>query len=128
MTSLNFEEALTHELNLIPALSGKVYPMSVPGKSAPYAQYESSYGQQDKDLQGYQESKAVGCEINLLAASYASLKSVMDDVMPVLCGFEQRVIGVGGPYIQELTYDEPVETYEPATKLNRCIISFKVHF
>lgn len=125
---MNFEEALTKELESIPSLAGKVFPMSTPGKSAPYAQYQSSFGQQDKALGGYLDSKGVDAEVNLFAKSYREIKGLEEATVGLLVGFEERNIGVDGPFIAELTYDEPVEMYEEAPKLYRCVISFRVNF
>jgi hypothetical protein len=41
---------------------------------------------------------------------------------------EQRVIGTDGPYIQELTYEQPIELYEQNPNLYRCLIDFEVYF
>ncbi|MFD1953736.1 DUF3168 domain-containing protein [Paenibacillus thailandensis] len=126
---MEFEEALVAELESISGLSGKVVPaFAAAGTVAPYVMYESSFGQQIKALSGFLTSKAVEVELNLLAASYAEMKRLQADIITRLTGFEQRVIGDDGPFVQELTYGQPAELYESAPKLHRCVISFEVHF
>ncbi|RUS47564.1 DUF3168 domain-containing protein [Cohnella sp. AR92] len=124
---MNFEEALTYELETIPGLSGKVYPISTPGKGAPYAQYQSSFGRQDKALAGHLVSKSIEGEINLFAKSYGELKDLENVAIALIVGFEQRTIGDDGPFVYEITYEQPVEMFESAPKLHRCVISFNVH-
>lgn len=125
---MTFEEALTQELDAIPELTGKVYPISATGKKAPYAQYISSFGVQDKEFGGYMVSKSVDAELNIITGSYEELKPLMAAVIGILTSFEGRVIGQNGPYIQELSYDQPVEMYEPNPRLYRSVVSFRAFF
>lgn len=126
---MNFEEALTFELEAIPKLSGKVYPGFQPGKTAPYLVYLSSPGIRSKELSsGYMDSKQVNATLNVVTAKYIDLVPLSDSVVEKIISFQGRVIGDNGPFIQEITYEEPVELYEDGPKLYRCIIEFKVYF
>lgn len=129
---MNFEAALTVELETIAALENRIYPLTAPETSfdltKPYLVYGSSEGLRTKTLGGYHSGKSVEGEINVIAPRYADMKSITAAVVDVLVSMEQRVIGTGGPYIQELTYETPVELYEEAPKLYRCLIDFEVYF
>jgi hypothetical protein len=133
MIALNFEEALAQELKTIDALQKRVYPLVSPeanaGKGVPYLIYGSSEGQRTKTIgEGYQQGRTVRGELNVVAGRYADLKGLTRAVLDLLVGFEGRQIGTDGPLIQELTYGEPVELYEDAPGLYRCVIDFEVYF
>jgi hypothetical protein len=126
---VSFETALRDELFTIPELAGKVHPLNAPeGTKAPYLVYLSSEGLQDKTLQGYLATKEVSCELNILHSSYANLKALTANVLTVLRSFQSRTIGTNGPYIQDITYEEPVELYEELIKQYRCNINIQVYF
>ena len=126
--SVNFEEALTAELSALPGLARKVFPLNAKeGTLAPYIIYVSSEGQQDKTLQGYIESKEVECEINIFHPSYAGLKKLTKEVLSLLITFNGRFIGSSeGPFVENVTYDKPVELHENQVSLYRCLIDLKV--
>ena len=64
---MTFEEALRTELITIKELNEKVFPLTAPeGKEAPYLIYVCSRGQNDKALGGFQKSKSVSVEINVI--------------------------------------------------------------
>lgn len=127
-----FEEALINELQSITEIGNRVYPSSAPEKvrneSVPYIILISSYGVKTKSLDGYRDGKRVPVELNVITTRYEQLKSITQKVMHLLENMEGRVIGLDGPFIQELTYLAPVEIYESAPKLHRCLIDFNVFF
>lgn len=130
---MKFEPALTHELKTITALNNRIYPLTAPETSfdltKPYLIYGSSEGLRPKGItEGYLNGKSVSAELNVIAPRYADVKSITADVIDLLISMEQREIGSGGPYIQEMTYREPVEMYEPEPNLYRCVIDFEVYF
>ncbi|RKN86744.1 tail completion protein gp17 [Paenibacillus ginsengarvi] len=129
---MDFEAALTMELKTIAAFGSRVYPLTAPEATAkngvPYLIYRSSDGLRTKTLDGYQSGKAVEGEINVIAARYADMKSLTSKVIDLLVGMEQRAIGNDGPFIQELTYRQPIELYEEQPDLYRCLIDFEVYF
>ncbi|OMF35264.1 hypothetical protein BK133_11190 [Paenibacillus sp. FSL H8-0548] len=132
---MSFEAALSDELETIPDLLGKVFPLFAPEQDdnkqplkAPYVLYESSEGVNGKTLGGFSADKTVNCELYILATTYRELKQLTSAVINLLQSFERRAIGSGALFITELTYEPPVELYEPLPRLNRCNIVFKVHF
>lgn len=129
---MNFDEALAAELKTITALNSRVYPLTAPetsfDTSAPYLIYGSSYGLRTKELGGYQAGKAVSGELNVIAPRYSEMKSITSSVIDKIISFQSRIIGTTGPYIQNITYEEPVELYEEKPKLYRCLIDFSVYF
>ncbi|WP_028562252.1 hypothetical protein [Paenibacillus pinihumi] len=130
---MDFEEALIHELKTVSAFDNRIYPLSSPeanaGNGVPYLIFVSSEGEQAKSLgEGHLSSKEVPGEINIIASTYEEMKLLTKQVIPLLTGMEQRVIGVDGPYIQEFTYKKPVELYENQPGLYRCHIEFNTFF
>lgn len=125
---MELEPALVQELSVISGLSAKIYPLNAPSKTvAPYLIYTSSFGLQDKSLDGYLRTKAVPMELNLIAPDYESMKQLQSAIITKLISFQSRVIGTDGPFIQEITYEEPDEIYEAAVKLHRSNIILKIH-
>ncbi|WMT42848.1 DUF3168 domain-containing protein [Paenibacillus sp. D2_2] len=127
---MDFEAALTMELKTISDVQNRVYPLNAPEKTAnPYIIYGSSEGQRTNTItDGYLLDKSVEGEINIIAAKYAVMKQVTRQVIDILISFNQRVIGSGGPYIDEMTYEKPVELYESNVSLYRCVVDFKAYF
>jgi hypothetical protein len=126
---MTFDDALTAELSAVPELVDKIYPVdAADGPKAPYAVYRSREGKPIKSLDGAILGRSVVVELNLLCPSYTSMKHVLGEVLSILESFEQREIGSDGPYIQELNYEEPIELYDPATKLHQCVINFQAYF
>ncbi|ACT00220.1 tail completion protein gp17 [Paenibacillus sp. JDR-2] len=126
---MTFEEALTAELSAVPELVGKIYPLDASNApKAPYVVYISSEGEPTKGLDGFIGGQSVDVELNIIGATYSSMKELTRAVITILKSFELRQIGSEGPYIQELTYQKPVELYESAPKLHRCLIDFQVYF
>ncbi|MBD0381286.1 tail completion protein gp17 [Paenibacillus sedimenti] len=128
----DFEEAMTEEFETITALGGRVYPVFAPeanaGQGVPYLIYTSSAGVRTKTQDGYQTGREVRGELNVITARYADLKTLVNAVIEKFISFAQRSIGTDGPYIQEVTYEQPVELYEPEPKLHRCVIEFEVYY
>jgi hypothetical protein len=123
---MNFEEAFRAELSTITELTNKVYPLNATeGVKAPYVIYMPGEGLQDKTLEGYLASKEVECEINILHDSYGNLKSLAKQVLSKVISFQSRMIGDNGPFIQNVTYEKPVELYESQVFLYRCVIDLK---
>lgn len=129
---MRFEPALVQELKSITALGGRVYPLFAPEavkkNGVPYLIYASSEGLRDKSLDGYMRSREVRGELNIITERYSDLKAITKKVVALLIGFEGRQIGSDGPYIEEVTYQMPVEIYEAQPDLHRCVIEFQVYF
>jgi len=129
---LDFEQALTEELKTISELQNRVYPLDSPEATkhngVPYLIYASSEGLRDKTLSGYLDSKEVQGEVNVIAERYADMKAITKQVIALLIDMEGRQIGTGGPCIAELTYQMPVELYEPQPDLYRCMIEFQAYY
>lgn len=129
---MDFESALTYELKKIAAFSGRIYPHTSPEANkhngVPYLIYVSSEGERTKTMGGYVSGRELNGELNIVAARYKDLKQLTREVLDVMIGTEERSIGVKGPYIQEFTYEAPVELYEEKPDLYRCLIQFQVYF
>lgn len=133
MSGLDFHVALRHELNAVTALGNRVYPLNAPearaGNGVPYLIYATSEGLRTKTIgEGYRSGRRVAGELNVIGADYDNMKSTAAAVLDVLISFEGREIGTDGPFIQELTYEDPVELYEDKPKLYRCVIDFDIYF
>jgi len=131
---MTFEEALVLELEAITELNGKVFPLNAQDAEgnpveAPYLIYVSSEGQYDKCLNGFLDMKEVSCELNVLHKTYRNMKLLSRQVVAKLKSFEGRIIGVDGPMIQELVFEnDSPELYEEQPELYRKIINFRIYF
>jgi hypothetical protein len=125
---MDFEQALTAELKTIMGFN-KVSPHMVgQGTKAPYCFYMSSDGVFDKSLEGYLDSKELECEINIVTDKYSELKPLTRLVINKLISFQGRSIGNSEIFIQNFTYEKPVELYEKEVNLFRCLIDCKFKF
>jgi hypothetical protein len=123
---VDFEQALTAELESISGLGGKVFPLNATeGTKPPYLIYVTSEGLRDKTLDGYLESREIDYELNILSATYTGLKPLITEVISKILSFQSRVIGTNGPYVQNVTYEEPVELYEAQVNWYRCNIQIR---
>lgn len=127
MIGLEFEEALSLELESVKGFKEKVYPAFAPGTPVPYVVYLSSEGVRVKTLEGYTEQRRVEVELNIVTKRYREMKDFARMVLDMLISMERRVIGDDGPFIHELTYEKPVEIYEEGPKFYRCLIDIVVH-
>lgn len=127
---MDFEAALTMELKTISQVENRVYPLTAPEKTtSPYIIYTSSEGLRVNTVtNGYLPDKSVEGEINIIAPRYSTMKQITSQVIDLLVGMSQREIGTGGPFINEMIYEKPVELYEAQVNLYRCLIDYKVHF
>ncbi len=134
---MDFEDALTAELVQISGLSDKVFPLVAKAKkrtpnpnpiNIPYVAYKSSEGLREKTFDGYQPFKRVECELNIIHKSYSEMKNITRLVLAKVLNFQSRVIGTGGPYIQNVVYQSSIELYEEKPDLYRCVIDFEFHF
>ena len=130
---MSLQKALEEELSSLAGFTDKVFPVVAPSDddepiTAPYILYEAGYGVEEKSLGGFLSLREVECELNVLTATYTSLKTNVAAVIARLKSFERRAIGSDALFIHELTYNAPVELYEPLPKLYRCVIEFKVQF
>ncbi|GBF73212.1 hypothetical protein PA598K_01497 [Paenibacillus sp. 598K] len=131
---MNLEEAMIFELDTIGPLNGKTYPANAPQMgldglpvTTPYIVFLSSFGREIRTLAGFTRNKSVNVDLNILTSDYPQLKDLTEQVMSVITSFPRRVIGDGGPFIQDLTYEDPTELYEALPALHRCNISLTFH-
>jgi len=130
---LSLQKALEEELSSLAGFTDKVFPVVAPQDddepiAAPYILYEAGYGVEEKALGGFLNLREVECELNVMTATYSSLKTNVAAIIERLKSFERRAIGSDALFISELTYNAPVELYEPLPKLYRCVIEFTVHY
>jgi hypothetical protein len=120
------ETALRYELNKIPELNNKIFPTNAPeGQKAPYLVYIVRK-RPLKTLEGMTKDRECNVMLNILGVSYASMKAITKKVEDLVITFPLRVIGEGGPFIEDLTMDETSETYENELRLQRGIIPFQI--
>lgn len=129
---MNFEAALSAELESVTGLSRKVYGLTgvevVTAPAAPYLIFVSSEGLQEKAFEGYLALKEVDFELNILHSTYSNMKALTAAVLAKVISFQSRVIGTNGPFIQDITYEKPVELYESEVKMYRSNIMAKAIF
>lgn len=127
---MTFEEALRTELITIEELNEKVFPLTAPeGTEAPYLIYVSSRGRHDKSLEGFQKSKSVSVEINVIHDRASKMRALARQVKTVIMGMEKRRIAETGPFIEEVIFEnEGTELYEHEVDLYRCVFDLTFYF
>lgn len=124
----SFEEALRTELAGITGLTNKVFPLTAPpGTTAPYVVYETSTIE-DKAMEGFLSTVTTSVTLDLVATSYATLKSLTALVKIEIKSWLQSTMS-DGPYIQNITFGESSpELYEPEVNLYRRVMDFTVYY
>jgi hypothetical protein len=127
---MNFEEALVVELKTISELNSKLYPLTtIPKKKAPYLIYETGDRQEIRTHDGYEDYGPQRCTLDILGRTYSEMKSVSALVEAKVKGFVHRKVGVTGPLIQNLEFEEyNPEIFEEQVKLFRKVIEFTVFY
>ena len=127
---MTFEEALRTELITIEELNEKVFPLTAPeGTEAPYLIYVSSRGRHDKALEGFQKSKTVSVEINVIHDRASKMRALARQVKALIMGMEKRRIANEGPFIEEVIFEnEGTELYEHEVDLYRCVLDLTFYF
>jgi hypothetical protein len=125
---MNFEEALKNELNSIPNLANKVYPLTaIEGVKTPYLVYISSEGLKQKHLNGYSGPNEIQAELHILNDGYSSLKDITKQVIDKVLSFQTRVIGGdGGIFVQDVDYQRPTEKYISELYQYLCVVPITV--
>lgn len=122
------EKALRKELNDIAEINNKIFPTNAPqGKTAPYLVYVTE-STPLKDLNGTKANIDSYVLLNVLCGSYSEMKELTEKVKKLVNTFPFRRIGIGGPYIEDLTVETTTETYENELELYRGIIPFKISY
>lgn len=123
---MNFEESLVFELSATDGLNGKVFPLGAKeGTVPPFVVYVSSAGEETQALEGYTSDKSVTCEIHIVGGTYSEMKTVTQEVLDRIKSFFGRQIGVNGPFVKSVSYDEPHEEHIEELNFERC--AFDIH-
>ena len=126
---MDFEQALTYELQAITGLSGKVFPQrAVENISPPFVVYISSEGEPIMALSGPTDMTELSCEIHVSAETYEEMKSLTKNVTNRLKTFFQRSIGQNGPLIKSISHTEPIEDIDNNTNFHISSFDIRVRF
>ena len=126
---MNFEEALTYELQAISGLSNKVFPQKAEENLLPpFLVYLSSDGEAIMALSGPTDMTELTCGIHIWAETYEQLKDYTKMVINRLKSFFQRNIGQNGPYIKSISHTEPTEDIDNNTNFHISSFDIRVRF
>jgi hypothetical protein len=126
---MDFEQALSYELQAIPELVDRVFPqMAIDDLEPPFVVYISSEGERVQTLSGYTDLTELSCEIHILTGTYENLKSLTKVVISQITSFFNRNIGINGPRIKSVSYVEPIEDYENELNIYRSSFDIRVRF
>jgi hypothetical protein len=126
---MDFEQALTYELQAITGLTGRVFPQKAAENFLPpFVVYISSEGEQIMTLSGPTDMTELTCEIHINAENYEQLKSLTKSVLDRLKSFLQRNIGQNGPYIKSISNTEPTEDIDNNTNFHLSSFDIRVRF
>lgn len=123
------DKALRYELNAIPEIQNKIYPVHAPeGKKPPYLVYMKSYFRQLKTFDGLKKEHEATYLLNILCDSYAETQVLTKKVKDKIKTFPLRTVGNDGIYVQEITFNNVSDTYENELGLHRSIIEVTIYY
>jgi hypothetical protein len=126
---MDFEQALTYELQSITGLSGKVFPQNTEENvKPPFVIYISSEGEPIMTLAGPTNMTELTCEVHIVAESYDQLKSLTKAVLDRIKSFFQRAIGTNGPLIRSVSHIEPIEDIDNNLNYHRSSFDIRVRY
>lgn len=110
---MNFEQAMKSEVESIPGLENKVFPMVAPESvNTPFLIYRKKRIEYTKTLDGFTGNADVDYDIFLASDDYATLQSLNTLLTNKLQGFLSRQIGSGGPTIMDLVITQLEDVYD----------------
>lgn len=117
---MNLEQALRTRLINMPGLEGKVFLLTADeGTTSPYLIISSSEGERIKTLSGYLPTKKVPVEFNLICDTYKEMKEKQRMFMDILFSCQSSNM-IGELKIKRLSYESPLEMFEPEIQMYRC--------
>ena len=126
---MNFEKAMVIELNTVTSLSGKCFPLIAPkGSLAPFLVYRKTSIDHVKTLNGFSGKSKSTYEIFLLAQSYDDLQDMTDALTDKLKSFLGRVIGTGGPAIEDIGIKHNGDGYAIEAELYRADLTIDIKY
>lgn len=124
---MNFEQALVSEFSTIEKLNDRVFPLyALEGIKPPFLIYVSSDGNKIQTLGGFTLATEITCEIHVVSMSYAEMKSILSDVLIKIRSFLGRNIGIAGPLIKSVDYEQPTEVFDKSVNYYRGAFDLKV--
>lgn len=123
---MDFEAALTTELESVTGLSGKVYPLTAPeGEKAPYCTYELISTERQRVL-GTNHTGNVDAqyELNIVNSRHSSMKSLKAAIIAKLKTMWGRNLATTGPYIQDINIINDDDMYNNDTSQYIGIVEF----
>jgi hypothetical protein len=107
------EEGFIQEMNSIPDLADRVFPLANVGQPmTPYGIYISGVGESEKTLNGYLTKQETELDFFVFHSSYGDLKRVMELVVNKIKSFIGRELGTSGILVQDVSYQSEPEHYE----------------
>lgn len=126
---MDFEAALTYELNTIPLITDKIFPLqATEGTKAPYVTYLKGSIKPLRTLTKMLPTQSGSYEINVLSGTYGGLQKIYKAIISKFKDMQGRIIGQEGPYMQEIAILDVVEMYEKEIGLYRMYIEFKITY
>lgn len=126
---MDFEQALRAELITLTNLNNKVFPVFAPEQTpTPFVVYQKTDVELLKTMDGTSKTRIGHYDIDIVAGNYTALQDLILLVKNKLIGFQSRVIGASGPYIQSVIIDHVLELYEEAPKLVRANFSVRFYY
>lgn len=126
---VDFEQGLNKELQQVNGLAKKVFPLSAPdGTKASYVTYSKSRTDIVKHLDGNTSTRSAVYDIDIISDTYATLQTLFGGVKTKLNSFSGRVIGTNSVYVQDVTFENIVELYEPQIKWYRMNLEVRFYY
>lgn len=126
---MNFEQGLHFELQSIPGLNKRVFPINAKeGTTVPFVVYTKSSGDMVKTLDGLTKTRDIVYEIDILCETYADLQTKFHVIKAKLSSMIGRTIGTGTVLVQSMYIQNINELYEEQPSWYRMTLDVRFYF
>jgi hypothetical protein len=126
---MTIEQAIHTELSTITGLTGKVWAISaLQDTPAPYCTYQINNTSRSRSLTEHVGLVEAQWQIDIFETTYTKLMALKRLVIDELKTWETTNLAITGPYIQECTITDEVESHDEDTLLYQGTIDITIYF
>lgn len=126
---MTIEQAIHTRLSAVSGLSDKIWAINaLQDTTAPYATFNVSNTNRLRSLTSHVGLVSAQYQVDIFNTTFANLLALKRLVVAEIKTWEQTNLATTGPYIQECTITDEIETHDEETKLYQGTIDFNIYY